>query len=372
LLSHDQKAKSISRLAVAKRVRCAPRAQDSAFGSSLPSHLLVGARNIAIRGGTRKRSPLVSAMASAKKDEDIGFTFASDKPKRLPKGHRQKGAGTIAVDKGPQERDGVIVQSWQRMPMQLIQEHCQKQKRPRPQLHPTAPAAGKQRFRIVLPDPKNNTKDMHFCPIESFDTAAVAKEHAALLALLHVQGTLPLERKLPEPYRTTWIESQAAAKAAAGGGGKAGKRKAAAAPAAANGSAAVGDRASAAPKLPAAKSASAAPAAGTASSSSSAIAATVTGAAAEALPAAPSLGDSMWGTATASLSSEGGGGEEKRLPPPPAAVVLVADRKFASKYDQDKARAEHQKIANERKRKAAACESRDAEMSLMMGERMRA
>lgn len=57
------------------------------------------------------------------------------------------------------------------------------------------------RFRIVLPDRKNNAKDMAFCPTESFHTAAQGREHAALLALLKLQEDQPLERKLPEPYK---------------------------------------------------------------------------------------------------------------------------------------------------------------------------
>ena len=98
--------------------------------------------------------------------------------KRPPKGHRQRGAGAVMVDKGawrwvymvcvlcvwgyvgvctlsppppkknmthhkihhhqkkktkgPIERGGVVVQSWQRVPSTLLQEHCQREKRPRP------------------------------------------------------------------------------------------------------------------------------------------------------------------------------------------------------------------------------------------------
>lgn len=33
---------------------------------------------------------------------------------------------------GPIERGGVVVQSWQRVPSTLLQEHCQREKRPRP------------------------------------------------------------------------------------------------------------------------------------------------------------------------------------------------------------------------------------------------
>lgn len=37
---------------------------------------------------------------------------------------------------GPQERGGVVVQSWQRVPSTLLSEYCQREKRPRPQYSP--------------------------------------------------------------------------------------------------------------------------------------------------------------------------------------------------------------------------------------------
>ena len=39
-----------------------------------------------------------------------------------------------------------------------------------------------------------------------------AMEEAALLALLHVTPNLPHERKLPEPYKTTWLAAVQAQK----------------------------------------------------------------------------------------------------------------------------------------------------------------
>ena len=56
-------------------------------------------------------------------------------------------------------------------------------------------------LEIILPDARNTAKDLHYCPSEKFPTPAQAKEFAALLALMDLQGTLPLEQKLPEPYK---------------------------------------------------------------------------------------------------------------------------------------------------------------------------
>ena len=62
------------------------------------------------------------------------------------------------------------------------------------------------RFKVLLVDSKNSKNDLHFCPIQSFESDAIAKDYAALLALFQLQNNIPLERKLPEPYRTTWLQ----------------------------------------------------------------------------------------------------------------------------------------------------------------------
>ena len=49
--------------------------------------------------------------------------------------------------------------------------------------------------------------------MQSFESDKVARDYAALLALFHFQKTLPLERKLPEPYSSTWTSMVNSAKA---------------------------------------------------------------------------------------------------------------------------------------------------------------
>ncbi|CAN0324203.1 unnamed protein product, partial [Discosporangium mesarthrocarpum] len=90
----------------------------------------------------------------------------------------------------------------QRLPSQLVQQYVDRQKRKKPLYHPVKMLEQSQfRMSLVLPDGKNSAKDLAFCPTESFDTKAQAKEHAALLCLLQLQQDQPLERKLPEPYK---------------------------------------------------------------------------------------------------------------------------------------------------------------------------
>ncbi|CAM9510077.1 unnamed protein product, partial [Heterosigma akashiwo] len=131
------------------------------------------------------------------------------------RGHRQRGAGTVATDKGPQEHGatGTVLQSWQRMPTKLLHEYTQREKKPNPHYHPVGGGRG-HRQRVVVPDGKNKAKDLSFATEQCFDSIAQAKEHSALLALHHLQPTLPLERKLPDPYKDIWLETAAAAKAA--------------------------------------------------------------------------------------------------------------------------------------------------------------
>lgn len=51
-----------------------------------------------------------------------------------------RGAGTVMVDRGGVERDGVTVLSWQRLPSQLVQQHADRMQMKRPHFHPVKPS----------------------------------------------------------------------------------------------------------------------------------------------------------------------------------------------------------------------------------------
>lgn len=133
--------------------------------------------------------------------EDDGVDFGP--AKKAGKGHRQRGAGTVITAKAPVVTgDGILLKAHERLPVQLLQEFCQREKRPKAVFHKEGPG---RRMRVLLPDAKNNKNDLVFCPSATdFESDAVARDYAALLALFHFQKSLPLERKLPEPYSTTW------------------------------------------------------------------------------------------------------------------------------------------------------------------------
>ncbi|CAH0474125.1 unnamed protein product [Peronospora belbahrii] len=121
-------------------------------------------------------------------------------------GHRQRGAGTVSVSKGDTLCQGVVCKEWQRTPMQLLHEFCQAKKR-RNAFYTRAKTQDMTMFRMccVLPDVKDTEKDMRFCPEQEFKTLDEAKHCAALLALKHMEPLRPLERTLPDPYRTLWL-----------------------------------------------------------------------------------------------------------------------------------------------------------------------
>eukprot|EP01036_Dinobryon_divergens_P050408 gene50408-67510_t len=154
--------------------------------------------------GKNKAGDITQNLANAKNE------ITENRPPRKPKGHRQRGAGTVITGKAAVVTDdGVVLQPHQRLPSQIIQEYCQKEKRPTPIYNKCPPDSDDPtlvKFRLLLKDKKNTKDDLEFCPVQNFETEKVAKDFAALLALFHFQPTLPHERKLPEPYRTTWID----------------------------------------------------------------------------------------------------------------------------------------------------------------------
>ncbi len=130
------------------------------------------------------------------------------------KGHKQKGASGQSSVVGQQakitEKGKTQLAQWQKLPSGILREYCQKQKRPPPKfkelLNDKHSKPNKFKCRVIVPDPKTNRdKDLIFVPAKPVPNEEQAKEEAALLALLHLTPKLPHERKLPEPYKTTWL-----------------------------------------------------------------------------------------------------------------------------------------------------------------------
>ena len=127
--------------------------------------------------------------------------------KKAPKGHRQRGAGTVIVSPPSMTTDdGIKLAPHMRLPTVLLQEYCQREKYPKPVYESSSCAQGLYRMRVKIPDLKNHRKDLVFLPNIPCGSEKMARDYAAMLALYHFQPTLPLERKFPEPYRTTWLD----------------------------------------------------------------------------------------------------------------------------------------------------------------------
>ena len=128
----------------------------------------------------------------------------------MGKGHRQKGAGTQAVASAAKTTNvgQTTIKQWEKMPSKILAEWCKKEKRPRP-IFKFVP---KKPCRVILPDAKKKERDLVFVPHKACPNEEQAKEESAILALLRVTPSLPHERFLPEPYRSTWLAAVAASK----------------------------------------------------------------------------------------------------------------------------------------------------------------
>lgn len=146
---------------------------------------------------------------------------ANGLPVRPPRGHKQKGSGNVITAKPDiVTNDGIVLKAHERLPSNLLHEYCQNQKRPTPKYYSRKPS---HRYNVVLEDIKDSKKNLEFCPVQSFDSDKIAKDFSALLALWYFQKSFPLERKMPEPYSSTWkqmIETEKEEKKAASGFGK--------------------------------------------------------------------------------------------------------------------------------------------------------
>jgi hypothetical protein len=132
------------------------------------------------------------------------------------------GAGGAAVA-GAGAEGGIVLKEWQRLPKQLLQQYCDRAKLPRPRYTGGQGPGGVCKAAVWLNNPKDATgkSDRRFQPPDGAATAQDAQHRAALHALFGVEPSVQHQLKLPEPYRTIWLELQRAPPAVgsrAGGG----------------------------------------------------------------------------------------------------------------------------------------------------------
>ena len=161
-------------------------------------------------------------------------TKVPDPPAEPPKkarGHRgpKGGAAIVSRTGGEVTVHGLQMKEWQKTPMTLLQDYCKSNKRLNPRYDQLS-GGGKEgfRFRLVLQDPKRpgTDKDLIFMPSKGFSDDLDAKHTVALLALHSLEGNRPYEQKLPEPYRTLWLQlSGSGSGSSAAGAPKKGEEK---------------------------------------------------------------------------------------------------------------------------------------------------
>ena len=132
------------------------------------------------------------------------------------KGHKQKGASGQTSSVGMAAKTTAVgktqISEWQKLPSELIETYCRKEKRPYPKYKSLDQCrSGCYKYRIIIKDAKVTKRggdhDMFFVPACEVPNEEQAREEAALLALLHLTPTIPHERVLPEPYKTTWLNA---------------------------------------------------------------------------------------------------------------------------------------------------------------------
>jgi len=128
------------------------------------------------------------------------------------KGHKQKGGSgqtsMVGQEARVTEKGKTQLAQWQKLPSGILRDYCIKQKRPPPKFKELLNDKTKFKCRVICPDSKTNRdKDLILIPAKAVQNEEQAQEEAALLALLHLTPKLPHERKLPEPYRTTWLSA---------------------------------------------------------------------------------------------------------------------------------------------------------------------
>lgn len=148
------------------------------------------------------------------------------------KGHKQKGASGQVSSVNKESTVTAVgktkVEMWQRLPCKLLEEFCQREGRPQPKFKrlPNSKTVSSNvaqsssnkatyLYRVIVQDAKSAKRgtdhDIILVPNTGVANEEQAKQEAALLALLHLTPSLPHERTLPEPYKTTWLHAVKAA-----------------------------------------------------------------------------------------------------------------------------------------------------------------
>ena len=107
--------------------------------------------------------------------------------KKKPAGGGNFGGGGGGGGGGGEGGGGaaIVLKQWQQLPKTLLQEHCDRNRAPKPQYYTSQKAGGGELHycRVRLPDAKDKKKDAHFTVPIGCASAQDAQHVGALYAL---------------------------------------------------------------------------------------------------------------------------------------------------------------------------------------------
>ena len=145
------------------------------------------------------------------------------------KGHKQKGSGNSVASTGDRvSKSGLSLREWEKSPSEILHGWCMDRGRRPCKFKNVEEARGQYRFRVIVPCAPPTLKlsksakakaatrpdltgDLTFVSGTAAGSELVGKEEVCLLALKVVMADMPLERSLPEPYKTDWRSMTATA-----------------------------------------------------------------------------------------------------------------------------------------------------------------
>ncbi|CDJ63832.1 hypothetical protein, conserved [Eimeria necatrix] len=108
--------------------------------------------------------------------------------------------------KTPDRPPGYIeMKPFQRLPKEILHNHCQKHKMPKPQYEQRRAPKGFFKTECILSNPKDSSKTMRFLTNEEFPFKSHSENFSALLALFHLEPSRPYEKLFPSPFREAWL-----------------------------------------------------------------------------------------------------------------------------------------------------------------------
>ncbi|KAL8451607.1 hypothetical protein Emag_002650 [Eimeria magna] len=145
-------------------------------------------------------------MAPKKAKPSSAAPEATSKEKGGSKDKSQVAGDAPTGTKVPEKPPGHIeMKPFQRLPKEILHNHCQKHKMPKPHYEQRKASKGFYKTECILANPKDTSKTMKFLTNEEFPYKNHSENFSALLALHHLEPTRPYEKLFPSPFKEAWM-----------------------------------------------------------------------------------------------------------------------------------------------------------------------